>query len=375
LDKKLKRKIIILGLTALLSMAVVGCSATKNENLKKSIDGASSQLNKINNEEIKGLTYEQAQDLMKKINSELSEFKPQLTPDNQTIILNLATREVSDKIEQEYIMINTVADKKNYTIQIEGNIFKDEDGNVAKNDASVYALYDLLTATKNINNISLSKCMDVLNNSEINNENLNKTLKSFDNVDFDFTKKEIHFKLEKVYKRIESVSKNRKITYEDYKKERTTLKESLKKYTEDFAKANNLKTMISEKTSEKNNINSFGIKNDNNLAQSIILTTDISSLNSKTITNMYEFKVPSNNGDPKSLQLSKDFLVGAIRIINSTTNSDINYGKIEDVIKSNNIRTKYLDKNSNFETVFEYSGSLERSLNNNNYRLTEKLEI
>lgn len=183
--------------------------------------------------------------------------------------------------------------------------------------------------------------------------------------------KEIHFKLEKVYKRIESVSKNRKITYEDYKKERTTLKESLKKYTEDFAKANNLKTMISEKTSEKNNINSFGIKNDNNLAQSITLTTDISSLNSKTITNMYEFKVPSNNGDPKSLQLSKDFLVGAIRIINSTTNSDINYGKIEDVIKSNNIRTKYLDKNSNFETVFEYSGSLERSLNNNNYRLTE----
>lgn len=371
----MKRKIIILGLTALLSMAVVGCSATKNENLKKSIDGASSQLNKINNEEIKGLTYEQAQDLMKKINSELSEFKPQLTPDNQTIILNLATREVSDKIEQEYIMINTVADKKNYTIQIEGNIFKDEDGNVAKNDASVQALYDLLTATKNINNISLSKCMDVLNNSEINNENLNKTLKSFDNVDFDFTKKEIHFKLEKVYKRIESVSKNRKITYEDYKKERTTLKESLKKYTEDFAKVNNLKTMISEKTSEKNNINSFGIKNDNNLAQSITLTTDISSLNSKTITNMYEFKVPSNNGDPKSLQLSKDFLVGAIRIINSTTNSDINYGKIEDVIKSNNIRTKYLDKNSNFETVFEYSGSLERSLNNNNYRLTEKLEI
>jgi hypothetical protein len=375
LDKKLKRKIIILGLTALLSMAVVGCSATKNENLKKSIDGASSQLNKIDNEEIKGLTYEQAQDLMKKINSELSEFKPQLTPDNQTIILNLATREVSDKIEQEYIMINTVADKKNYTIQIEGNIFKDEDGNVAKNDASVYALYDLLTATKNINNISLSKCMDVLNNSEIDNENLNKALKSFDNVDFDFTKKEIHFKLEKVYKRIESVSKNRKITYEDYKKERTTLKESLKKYTEDFAKANNLKTVISEKTSEKNNINSFGVKNDNNLEQSITLSTDISSLNSKTITNMYEFKVPSNNGDPKSLQLSKDFLVGAIRIINSTTNSDINYGKIEDVIKSNNIRTKYLDKNSNFETVFEYSGSLERSLNNNNYRLTEKLEI
>ncbi|MCU9816294.1 hypothetical protein [Paraclostridium sp. AKS73] len=80
--------------------------------------------------------------------------------------------------------------------------------------------------------------------------------------------------------------------------------------------------------------------------------TDISSLNSKTITNMYEFKVPTNNGDPKSLQLSKDFLVGAIRIINSTTNSDINYGEIEDVIKSNNIRSKYLDINSNFETFF-----------------------
>ncbi|MCU9813508.1 hypothetical protein [Paraclostridium sp. AKS81] len=61
------------------------------------------------------------------------------------------------------------------------------------------------------------------------------------------------------------------------------------------------------KNFRKNNINSFGIKNDNNLAQSITLTTDISSLNSKTITNMYEFKVPSNNGDPKSLQLSKDF--------------------------------------------------------------------
>ncbi|MEN2257253.1 hypothetical protein AAIB48_05605 [Paraclostridium benzoelyticum] len=187
--------------------------------------------------------------------------------------------------------------------------------------------------------------------------------------------KEIHFKLEKVYKRIESASKNRKITYENYKNERTTLKESLKKYTEDFAKSNNLKTIISQKTSEKNNINSFGIKDDNNLAQSITLGTDISSLNSKTITNMYEFKVPTNNGDPKSLQLSKDFLVGAIRIINSTTNSDINYGEIEDVIKSNNIRSKYLDINSNFETFFEYSGSLEKSLNNNNYTFTEKIEI
>lgn len=62
----MKRKIIVLSLTALLSMAVVGCSATKNENIKKSIDGVGSQLNKINNKDADGLTYEQAQDLMKK---------------------------------------------------------------------------------------------------------------------------------------------------------------------------------------------------------------------------------------------------------------------------------------------------------------------
>ncbi|MDO7205765.1 hypothetical protein Q5M85_18390 [Paraclostridium bifermentans] len=42
--------------------------------------------------------------------------------------------------------------------------------------------------------------MDVLNNSEINNENLNKALKSFDNVDFDFTKKKYTLNLKKCIK-------------------------------------------------------------------------------------------------------------------------------------------------------------------------------
>lgn len=372
----MKRRIIVLSLTALLSMAVVGCSATKNEDIKKSIYRVSSQLDKINinSKEVKSLSYDQAQNLMKTINSELSEFKPQLTPDNQTIILNLATREVSDKLEREYIMINTIANKKNYTIQIEGNIFKNKDGNIAKNDASIHVLYDLLTSTKNIKDISISKCIDMLNNDEINNKDLNETLKSFDNVDFDFTKHQIKFKLEKSYKRTETKLNNEKVTCKEYKKQRTDLKENLTKYTENFAKANNLKPIISEKASDKSSL--FGIKNNNDLNQLISVNTGISSLNTKTVSNIYKFKVPVNNkGDAKNLQLSKDFLVGAIRIINSTTKSDINYREIEDVIKSNNIRANYLGENSNSETVLEYSGNLEKALINDDYTFIEKIDI
>ena len=49
----MKEKIIVLIIITLLSTAVVGCSAIKNKDIKQSIDGVSSQLNKINNEYVK----------------------------------------------------------------------------------------------------------------------------------------------------------------------------------------------------------------------------------------------------------------------------------------------------------------------------------
>ena len=110
-----------------MTISMVGCVSQKNKEMQDTMNNVSDTLNKIDsNFNKKTLTYEDSQKLIENISSQLSEFKPEVTPDKQTIILNLATREISGEIGREYIMINMVANKTDYTIQVSGNIFRDK---------------------------------------------------------------------------------------------------------------------------------------------------------------------------------------------------------------------------------------------------------
>ncbi len=372
----MKRKIAVLGLITVMTLTVVGCSSQRNKEMKDTMNGVSKQLNNIDNsnkEEVK-LTYEQAQELMEKINSQLTEFKPQLTPDKQTIILNLATREVNNQLEKEYIVINMNAEKNNYKIEVKGNIFKDRGELVAKNDASVRALYDLLNATKSIDNMKVSEFIKLINSDNTDKLQLTNSLDAFDNISFDYTYDGINFMLDKTYKRDAINHPEVKYTYEKYKKQREDLKNELTQYSKEFAKTNNLQPVVYEENTNNTDLTSFGVEGDNDFSTYIVVNTKIPKVNTKQAQNICEFNMPTNIEDAKAKQISKDYLVGAIRIINSITKSDINYGDIENVEKSNKIREDYL-KQDKTQTIFEISNNLEKSLINNEYDYIQKVNI
>ncbi|EPZ62161.1 putative lipoprotein [[Clostridium] sordellii ATCC 9714] len=164
----MKRKIVILTVTTLMTISMVGCVSQKNKEMQDTMNNVSDTLNKIDsNFNKKTLTYEDSQKLIENISSQLSEFKPEVTPDKQTIILNLATREISGEIGREYIMINMVANKTDYTIQVSGNIFRDKYGKVPKNDATVRALYDLLIDTNSISGLNINEYIEMINDQSL----------------------------------------------------------------------------------------------------------------------------------------------------------------------------------------------------------------
>ena len=321
--------------------------------VSQQIDNIDKNKDKTNND-IK-LTYKQAQELMEKISFKLSEFKPELTPDKHTIILNLATREELGKLEQEYIIINMIANKSNYDIKVEGSMFKDKD--ILKNDSAVRVLYDLLTSTKSIKDISISKFRYEINDKKANNIKLDKNSTSFNSINFKYYDDIVKFNIEKTYKR-------------------EILKTKLTKYSEEFAKSNNLRPVVYEaERSVNSKISTFGVEGDNHFSTYISVNTDIPRSDVKSVSDVCKFKVPTNIEDAKARQLSRDYLVGAIKIINSVINSNINYGDIENLVNSNNIRSKYLSNDSNLDTIFELSNNTEKSLINNEYTYKQKINI
>lgn len=375
----MKRKIAVLSLTTIIALTVVGCSSEKNKEMKNTMTDVSHQIDNIDknkdktNNDIK-LTYKQAQELMEKISFKLSEFKPELTPDKQTVILNLATREKLGKLEQEYIIINMIANKSNYNIKVEGSIFKDKD--ILKNDSAVRVLYDLLTSTKSIKDISISKFRYEINNKKANNIKLNKNSTSFNSINFKYYDDVVKFNIEKDYKREILKTNEVKYTYKEYKNQREILKTKLTKYSEEFAKSNNLRPVVYEAESSVNSkISTFGVEGDNHFSTYISVNTDIPRSDVKSVLDVCKFKVPTNIEDAKGRQLSRDYLVGAIKIINSVINSNINYGDIENLVNSNNIRSKYLSNDSNLNTIFELSNNTEKSLINNEYTYNQKINI
>lgn len=372
----MKRKIAVLGLITVMTLTVVGCSSQRNKEMKDTMNGVSKQLNNIDNsnkEEVK-LTYEQAQELMEKINSQLTEFKPQLTPDKQTIILNLATREINNQLEKEYIVININAEKNNYKIEVKGHIFKDRGELVAKNDASARALYDLLKATKSIDNIKFYEFIKLINSDYIDKLQLTNSVDAFDDISFDYTDKGITFILDKTYKRDAINHPEVKYTYEEYKKQREDLKNELDKYSKEFAKTNNLQAVVYEENSKSKDLTSFGVEGDNKFSTYICVNTKVNKLNMKQAQNICKFNMPTNIKDAKAKQLSKDYLVGAIRIINSITKTDINYRDIENVEKGNEIRADYMKQDCN-QTIFEISNNLQIYLVGNEYTYIQKVNI
>lgn len=375
----MKRKIAVLSLTTIIALTVVGCSSEKNKEMKNTMIDVSHQIGNIDknkdktNNDIK-LTYKQAQELMEKISFKLSEFKPELTPDKQTIILNLATREELGKLEQEYIIINMIANKSNYDIKVEGSMFKDKD--ILKNDSAVRVLYDLLTSTKSIKDISISKFRYEINDKKANNIKLDKNSTSFNSINFKYYDDIVKFNIEKTYKREILKTNEVKYTYEEYKNQREILKTKLTKYSEEFAKSNNLRPVVYEpESSENSKISTFGVEGDNHFSTYISVNTDIPRSDVKSVSDVCKFKVPTNIEDAKARQLSRDYLVGAIKIINSVINSNINYGDIENLVNSNNIRSKYLSDDSNLDTIFELSNNTEKSLINNEYTYKQKINI
>lgn len=372
----MKRKIAVLSMITVMTLTVVGCSSQRNKEMKDTMNGVSKQLNNIdsnNKEEVK-LTYEQSQDLMEKINSQLIEFKPQLTPDKQTIILNLATREVNNQLEKEYMVINMNAEKDNYKIEVKGNIFKDRGELVAKNDAAVRVLYDLLNSTKSINNMKVSEFIKLINSDSTDKLQLTNSLDAFDNISFKYTYDGINFMLDKTYKRDIVKHPDVKYTYEEYKKQKEDLKDELTQYSKEFAKTNNLQPVIYKENLKNSDLISFGVEGDNDFSTYIFVNTKVPKANTKQVENICKFNMPTNIEDAKAKQLSKDYLVGAIRIINSITKTDINYGDIENVEKSNEIRDDYM-KQDNTQTIFEISNNLEISLVDNEYTYIQKVNI
>lgn len=369
----MKRKIAILSLTTLIGLNMVGCTSQQNKDMKDKMSDVSQHLDKIDDNQIITLSYDEAQSLMEKINSDLSEFKPQLTPDKQTIILNLATREKLGKIENEYILINMIANKTNYTIQVSGNIFKNDDGKVSKNDLAMRALYDLLVGTKSIQNVGIDECVNLLNNKKTNETEIKKIIKNFETIKFKYYDQNIKFDMEKSYERKKDKSNKENLTYEEYKKQLQNLEKDLTEYSIEFAKTNSLKFIKTK--AENSDLTTFGVEGTNNFSTYIKVNLDIPDSKTKTVSNICEFNVPLTEHDAKEKQLHRDYLVGAIRIINSNTDSDINYGDIKNVVDSDEIRAKYLPKNTNLETVFEFNNNIEKSLVNNTYIYNQKINL
>lgn len=369
----MKIKIVILSLTVLIGLNIVGCTSQQNKEMKNTMSDVSHNLDKIDDYTTTTLSYDEAQNLMEKINSDLSEFKPQLTPDNQTIILNLATRENSKKIENEYIVINMIANKTNYTIEVDGNIFKNDDNKVVKNDAAVRALYDLLVGTKSIQNTSLDDCLNMLNNNKNNETEVKKTIKNFKTINFNYYAQSIKFDMQRSYERKKDIPAKEDLTYEKYKNQIENLEKDLTEYSIEFAKTNGLKFIKNK--DENSNLTTFGVEGENEFSTYIKVNLFIPNQETKTVSNICEFNVPLSESDPKEKQLHKDYLVGAIRIINSNTNSDINYGDIKNVVDSDEMRLKYLPKNTNSKTIFEFSNNVEKSLINNTYIYNQKINL
>lgn len=371
----MKRKIVILTVTALMTISMVGCMSQKNKEMQDTMNNVSDTLNKIDsNFNKKTLTYKDSQKLIENISSQLSEFKPEVTPDKQTIILNLATREISGEIGREYIMINMVANKTDYTIQVSGNIFRDKYGKVPKNDATVRALYDLLIDTNSISGLNINEYIEMLNDQSLAKNKIKETIRNFNEIDFNYYEKNIVFEMTKTLNRNEEKINKIEVSQNEFKEQRLELKNKLSDYSKEFAKINNLKCVEYKNKDINKNLTTFGVLGDGFSAYiDVNLETKISS--SKSASNICKFSMGSDQIDPKLKQLHRDYLVGAIRIINSITNSDINYGEIKDVIDSNETRSKYSLKNTNLQTVFKYSNNLEKSLIDDIYTYNQTIKL
>jgi hypothetical protein len=369
--KELKKKLIFLSLTAICALIVIGCTSQKDKDMKNTMTSVSQQLDSIDNNTNNSieLTYNQAQDLMEKIYTQLSEFNPQLTPDKQSVIINLETREKSEKLEHEYIIISMVAGKSNYSIHVKGNIFNNKE--IPKGDSAVSVLYDLLISTKSIHDMSISKFINKLD-EKVSTIDLDNNSTAFNKIDFNYSKDIVKFNATKFYKR-EAVKTNEvKYSFEEYKNKREDLQSNLTKYVNEFAKSNNLTPVIHE---EKNKINTFGVKGGNGFSTYIYVSTDVENQGEKETSNICKFKVPIDSQDAKLKQLSRDYLVGAIKIINSIIDSDINYGDIDDVIDSNDMISKYIPNEIHKNVVFDISNNIEISLINNEYTYNQKVNI
>ena len=366
----MKRKLIFLSLTTICALIVIGCTSQRDKDMKNTMTGVSQQLDSIdnNNNKYVELTYKQAQDLMEKIYTQLSEFNPQLTPDKQSVIIDLETREKSEKLEHEYIIISMVAGKSNYNIHVKGNIFNNK--KIPKEDSAVCVLYDLLISTKSIHNMSISKFINKLD-EKVSTINLDKNSTAFNKIDFSYSKDIVKFSATKCYKRETSKTSEVKYTFEEYKNKREDLQSKLTKYVNEFAKSNNLTPVIQD---GKNKISIFGVKGVNGSSIYICVSTHVENKGEKETSNICKFKVPIDSQNAKLKQLNRDYLVGAIKIINSVIDADINYGDIEDVIDSNYMISKYIP-NEDLHIVFDISNNIEISLINNEYTYNQKVNI